>query len=138
MCRTEAASYQLRGLQGITLLVSVLMAGAVVPHSRALAANKTISDGVYSEAQGKEGEELYLLHCAECHGDRLRGLEYAPALRGADFLRIWNNKPPFRVRCQDPGNHAAATSRIPQQEASCRYCELLGLTRFRGHLTDLW
>ena len=93
MCRTEAASYQLRGLQGITLLVSVLMAGAVVPHSRALAANKTISDGVYSEAQGKEGEELYLLHCAECHGDRLRGLEYAPALRGADFLRIWNNKP---------------------------------------------
>src|SRR5439155_26023027 len=57
------------------------------------AEGKTVKDGVYSAEQAKRGEQLYTSKCAECHGENLRGIEYAPALGGSEFLRVWNERP---------------------------------------------
>lgn len=53
-------------------------------------ATKSVWDGVYSEAQAKEGADLYGQQCASCHGDTLAGGEEAPPLAGGDFLSNWN------------------------------------------------
>jgi len=53
---------------------------------------KTAKDGVYSDAQAKKGEALYVEQCAACHGSDLSG-GGAPALAGADFLGFWDKTP---------------------------------------------
>lgn len=51
---------------------------------------RSIWDGVYSDAQAKDGAALYAQNCASCHGDTLGGGEEAPPLAGGDFLSNWN------------------------------------------------
>jgi mono/diheme cytochrome c family protein len=53
---------------------------------------RSASDGVYTEAQQKRGEEIYTRECSTCHGATLRGGEGSPGLTGADFAAAWNGK----------------------------------------------
>lgn len=53
---------------------------------------RSVSDGVYSQAQQKRGEEIYTRECSTCHGATLRGGEGSPGLTGADFGAAWNGK----------------------------------------------
>jgi len=53
-------------------------------------ATKSVWDGVYSDAQARDGAELYGQQCASCHGDTLAGGEEAPPLACGDFLSNWN------------------------------------------------
>lgn len=45
--------------------------------------------GVYSAAQASRGRDVYVTHCASCHGLRLEGTS-APALVGTAFMRSWS------------------------------------------------
>jgi uncharacterized protein len=47
---------------------------------------KSIWDGVYSEAQAGRGEKSYMQACARCHADDLQGSSNAPALVGDAFF----------------------------------------------------
>jgi mono/diheme cytochrome c family protein len=58
----------------------------------ALAAQTTSMDGVYTDAQAKRGEALYLENCSACHGAELTGDPYAPALSGAVFNAKWRDR----------------------------------------------
>jgi mono/diheme cytochrome c family protein len=49
-------------------------------------------DGVYTDAQQKRGEAIYIRECSTCHGEKLKGGEGAPALAGADFNASWNGQ----------------------------------------------
>jgi mono/diheme cytochrome c family protein len=53
-------------------------------------AERSVWDGVYTEAQAARGQEAYQQHCASCHGDTLTGGETAPPLAGGEFLANWN------------------------------------------------
>lgn len=53
---------------------------------------KTVKEGVFTEAQAKRGEGLYQEQCAPCHGSDLSG-GAGPALAGADFLSFWDKMP---------------------------------------------
>lgn len=55
----------------------------------AAAPQETVWDGVYTEAQARQGGTLYAQHCASCHGDTLAGVEAAPALTGVSFNATW-------------------------------------------------
>jgi mono/diheme cytochrome c family protein len=55
-------------------------------------ANKTVSDGVYTDEQAKRGQAVYDLQCRACHGATLAG-GLGPPLAGADFLRVWDTRP---------------------------------------------
>jgi quinoprotein glucose dehydrogenase len=51
---------------------------------------RTVWDGVYTDAQAKRGQALYIQECASCHAADLTGGEQAPPLAGADFIGPWN------------------------------------------------
>ncbi len=55
------------------------------------AQTKSQWDGVYTKEQAARGEELYVDHCASCHGQALNGGEMAPALVGGEFTANWND-----------------------------------------------
>ena len=56
------------------------------------AQTKTVWDGVYSEAQAGRGKKLYIASCAACHQESLTGADLAPALKGDEFLLLWNDR----------------------------------------------
>ena len=52
-------------------------------------AQRTVWDGVYSEAQADRGEALYMESCAGCHATDLRGDNTSPSLVGMSFTFLW-------------------------------------------------
>jgi len=70
----------------------LILAAIVVVAGFALRAQepRTVWSGVYTEAQSKRGEAIYLEMCANCHGAELEGLDMSPALAGATFSSNWN------------------------------------------------
>jgi mono/diheme cytochrome c family protein len=54
----------------------------------------SVWSGVYTDAQGARGKELYVKNCASCHGDTLGGKAISdssspPALKGERFVANW-------------------------------------------------
>jgi cytochrome c len=58
----------------------------------ASAQSKTVWDGVYTDVQAGRGKKLYVASCAACHQEGLQGADLAPALKGDEFLLLWNDK----------------------------------------------
>ena len=54
------------------------------------AQDKTVWDGVYTEAQATRGEALWSERCAKCHGPDLNGGD-APSLVGSEFGGNWDD-----------------------------------------------
>ena len=50
--------------------------------------DRTVQDGVFTEAQADRGQDRYESYCLKCHGEELTGAN-ARALVGEDFLRNW-------------------------------------------------
>jgi quinoprotein glucose dehydrogenase len=65
---------------------------ALIPLATAfvLAQEKSVWDGIYTDAQAERGKQLYSDACASCHGPELTGGEMAPPLVGGDFSSDWN------------------------------------------------
>ena len=61
----------------IVLLLSIVLTATV------RAQDKTVSDGVYTEAQATSGQVVYDAQCKTCHNMRFY----------RDTLRSWNNQP---------------------------------------------
>jgi S-disulfanyl-L-cysteine oxidoreductase SoxD len=52
--------------------------------------DRSVKDGIYSELQAKRGEAVYAEQCANCHGERLEGIDMSPPLVGSTFSSNWN------------------------------------------------
>jgi mono/diheme cytochrome c family protein len=80
-----------------TYVACGLIVGFLCSSTRALArpaatqaqAPRSIWAGIYTEAQAKRGQTLYMNECANCHASNLNGNESAPALLGDDFAADW-------------------------------------------------
>ncbi len=59
------------------------------PEPDPAAPQTSVLDGIYTEAQAERGRAAYDGHCAECHGEELRGGEMAPGLTGVAFRFRW-------------------------------------------------
>lgn len=70
----------------------LIPAAIVVVAGLALGAQepRTVWSGIYTEAQSKRGEAIYMEMCGNCHGAELEGLDMSPALAGATFSSNWN------------------------------------------------
>jgi mono/diheme cytochrome c family protein len=53
-------------------------------------ATRSVWDGVYTEEQASQGDELYMQQCVSCHGPSLEGGEMAPGLADGAFRANWN------------------------------------------------
>jgi len=71
--------------------VLVLMVAGVLDTSlHAQTTDRSVWDGVFTDAQASRGKPLYARECAKCHGEELTGGEEAPPLAGEAFLSNWN------------------------------------------------
>jgi mono/diheme cytochrome c family protein len=50
---------------------------------------RSVADGVYTDAQGTRGQQIYATECADCHGADLNGSDTAPSLSGVEFAGAW-------------------------------------------------
>lgn len=48
--------------------------------------------GYYQLTQAERGEEAYMQHCAECHGNTMRGGLHSPPLSQLGFFRTWDGR----------------------------------------------
>lgn len=82
----------------IKIAMATLAGLAIVSvcHSSVAAARaqsgRSSTEGVYTEAQAKRGEQTYAENCSFCHGDDLKGSDVIPALVGEAFLKAWADK----------------------------------------------
>jgi mono/diheme cytochrome c family protein len=77
----------------MAISVWILVTATAVFHSALGAQGKTVTDGVYSDAQAKRGMALYAEQCASCHGENLEGVaDLFPALTGDAFNKIWQGR----------------------------------------------
>jgi cytochrome c553 len=53
------------------------------------AAQRTVWDGVYTEAQAERGRAAYTTECSGCHAPDLRGDNTSPSLVGMSFAFLW-------------------------------------------------
>ena len=53
---------------------------------------KSVTDGVYTDAQAGRGGASYKKLCASCHGEDLSGQGQTPPLTGPDFMSNWNGQ----------------------------------------------
>ncbi len=68
----------------------VMLAMSMLPVLAVAQSASTQWDGIYSAAQANRGQALFVQHCAVCHGDKLQGIDMAPALVGDEFVNNWN------------------------------------------------
>ena len=56
---------------------------------------KTLSEGIYTDAQAVRGEQVYSEHCVQCHAEDLSGdtpYNPSPSLAGKAFRLRWDKK----------------------------------------------
>lgn len=73
----------------LLLACALVGAGSLSVHARQ---TRTVSQGVYTDAQARRGQAIYKERCTACHGDALRG-SAAPPLVGPEFLAAWGQQP---------------------------------------------
>jgi S-disulfanyl-L-cysteine oxidoreductase SoxD len=69
----------------LAIVVSASLGGEPI---NGQASGRTVWDGVFTTAQAERGRDLYLDHCADCHGPALEGGE-EKALKGERFWTDW-------------------------------------------------
>jgi mono/diheme cytochrome c family protein len=94
----------------------LVLAAAAAGAMRTSAQERTVWDGVYTEAQAKRGEAIYFDKCVRCHGPTLAGgTDGAGPLFGPTFHGNWNGVPLGqmldRVRATMPQDKPATLSR---------------------------
>jgi quinoprotein glucose dehydrogenase len=56
-----------------------------------VAQQRTVWDGVYTDAQAERGRTAYQQACVGCHREDLRGDNTAPSLAGESFAFLWGD-----------------------------------------------
>lgn len=74
-------------------VVAALVVGMATAYGGEWQAERTIWDGVYSQAQARRGRETFTAACVYCHGPDLEGDELGPALKGSSFMAQWSGQP---------------------------------------------
>lgn len=70
-------------------LVHPAVASGVYAQQTPAEDQRTVWDGVYTEAQAERGQVLYTESCSRCHAPDLRGDNTSPSLVGMSFTFLW-------------------------------------------------
>jgi mono/diheme cytochrome c family protein len=80
---------------GSLVVLAALVVGVgevAAPWSAALAQERGLTDGVYSDSQATRGGRIYRQTCSSCHATNLEGGEMGPGLLGQPFLDPWDGE----------------------------------------------
>src|SRR5690242_9217470 len=73
----------------VAVLAAFGLSSAVAMGAGQQAAERTVLDGVYTQAQADRGQRAYTEQCSRCHYEDLRGNPEALALTGTRFIEAW-------------------------------------------------
>jgi hypothetical protein len=87
----------MRRIPGLLLVIAVSMvhpltASCATPQAAQADGQRTVWDGVYTEAQAERGAVQYTESCAGCHAADLRGNTTSPSLVGVSFAFLWGDR----------------------------------------------
>lgn len=120
------------------LVVAVVWTSALAQSSLGAQAARTVSDGVYTDAQAERGLATYKEACVECHGGDLTGDGFAPALVGPEFMGNWTDLSVGdlfeRIRISMPPSGAASVT--PAAKADI-VAYMLKFNKFPAGTTEL-
>ncbi len=71
------------------LLVLLASTGGAWAQETPSREQRTVWDGVYTEAQAERGQAEYTAECSGCHAADLRGDNTSPSLVGMSFAFLW-------------------------------------------------
>ena len=104
----------------------------------AVAASRSVWDGVYSREQASRGQTAYNSKCARCHGDALLGGEDSPPLVDKDFLERWNGKSVGSLVELTRGTMPSdGPGKVSRQQCTDIIAYLLGANGFPAGKSDL-
>jgi len=118
---------------GVLILV-LLGASGLSMHAQPA---RTAKDHVYSDAQARRGEALYISRCASCHGEALGG-DSGPPLTGDGFMTVWGRQPLadlvdkilHTMPASDPG-------KLDRQQSTDLVAHILAVAKFPAGPSDL-
>src|SRR5690606_15296013 len=80
--------------RSLGIAVCVASGAIALPAARGQTASApAVQTGAYTEDQAIRGQELYYVHCVDCHGEDMAGLDQAPPLAGPQFSGVWDGEP---------------------------------------------
>jgi len=87
----------MRRIPGLLLFIAVSMvhpltASCATPQTAQADGQRTVWNGVYTEAQAERGGVMYTESCAGCHAPDLRGNTTSPSLVGVSFAFLWGGR----------------------------------------------
>jgi len=80
------SAWMVRGAAGVAC--ACLLTG-MLPHDSHAGQSRSVTQGVYGDAQAARGEQVYQAQCVACHGSALEG-SVGPPLTGDTFLSAWS------------------------------------------------
>jgi len=87
---------------------------SAVPPGQA-AAEASVWDGIYTQAQAGRGQALYAKSCSSCHRENLEGHGTTPELAGEDFIAKWDGQTVGdlfeKMQASMPADHPGSLSR---------------------------
>ena len=120
--------------------VIFLVFGVLTAQAQSEAREKTVLDGVYSNAQAQRGQEFYTTHCSACHGNTLEGVS-APPLKGNRFIERWREgalDPLYDfIRKTMPFGRRADTKPIPDTEYLDILTYVLKINGYQAGVSEL-
>jgi len=122
-----------------TTLAVMLIGGIAALGAQEAQATRTVWDGVYTDAQAKRGEQIYLDLCVRCHGPTLAGgTDGAGPLTGPTFKGNWNGVAlgdmVERMRVSMPQDKPGTLSR---QQTADVLAYILSVNEYPAGKTDL-
>jgi cytochrome c len=83
----------MKALVVLCVVGGAIAGGSLTSASASAQAMRTTRDGVFTIAQARRGEEIYLRECTLCHRDNLLGnsVDGGPPLRGLQFTTRWQD-----------------------------------------------
>jgi mono/diheme cytochrome c family protein len=102
--------------------------------------NRTVLDGVFSDAQAQRGQAAYTAHCSVCHGAALDGVS-APGLTTHQFIERWREDTLDNVynyiRQNMPLGRRADAQRIPDSDYLDILTHILNVNGYRSGSNEL-
>ena len=98
---------------------------------------RSVTDGVYTDAQRTRGQAIYAAECSDCHAADLTGRDNAPALVGDDFMAPWKDATAGdlfeKIRSMPP----ASPGKLSPQQSADVLAHLLSKNGLQAGQTEL-